>query len=105
MPNHPGRQDRSDVVGGRDERLNHGRGVAVVGILHGHAHHDPCGQVACSAVCAKWVRPSFSLVIFASGSCGCIQSSLDPFFLRVRSKRASSARVGVAVRRQTNPDQ
>ena len=41
------------------------------------------------------VLPAFMRVIFASGSCGCIQSSLDPFFGRLRSKRASSARVGV----------
>ena len=54
-------------------------------------------STACSAVCAKCVRPSFIFVIFASGSWGCVQSSLDPFFFRDRSKRASSARVGVAM--------
>ena len=43
-----------------------------------------------------WVRPSFIFVILASGPWGCVQSSFDPFFFRVRSKRASSARVGVA---------
>ena len=53
-------------------------------------------STACSAVCAKCVQPSFFFVIFASGSWGCVQSSLDPFFLRFRSNRASSARVGVA---------
>jgi hypothetical protein len=52
---------------------------------------------ACSAVCARCVRPSFVFVIFASGSCGLVQSSFDPFFFRVRSNRASSARVGVAM--------
>jgi hypothetical protein len=36
-------------------------------------------------------------VIFASGSCGLVQSSFDPFFFRFRSNRASSARVGVAM--------
>ena len=36
-------------------------------------------------------------MIFASGSLGCVQSSLDPFFGRLRSKRANSARVGVAM--------
>jgi hypothetical protein len=41
------------------------------------------------------VRPSFIFVIFASGSCGCVQSSFDPFFFRRRSIRAKSARVGV----------
>ena len=30
-----------------------------------------------------------------TGSCGCIQSSFEPFLLRVRSIRARSARVGV----------
>ena len=54
-------------------------------------------STACSAVWARCVRPSFIFVIFASGSCGFVQSSFDPFFLRVRSKRASSARVGVAM--------
>ena len=42
------------------------------------------------------MRPtSFILAIFASGSCGCIQSSFEPFFLRFRSIRARPARVGV----------
>jgi hypothetical protein len=36
-------------------------------------------------------------MIFASGSCGCVQSSFEPFFLRVRSIRAKSARVGVSM--------
>ena len=36
-------------------------------------------------------------MIFASGSCGLVQSSFDPFFFRFRSNRASSARVGVAM--------
>ena len=54
-------------------------------------------STACSALCARRVRPSFMRVIVASGSCGCVQSSLEPFFGRLRSKRASSARVGVAM--------
>ena len=49
----------------------------------------PCGPDGCD-------RPSSSR-IFASGSCGCIQSSLDPFFGRFRSSRSSSARVGVGM--------
>ena len=52
-------------------------------------------STACSAVCARCVRPSFILAIFASGSCGWVQSAFEPFFLRVRSNRANSARVGV----------
>ena len=30
-----------------------------------------------------------SVVIFASGSCGCLQSSFDPFFGRWRSRHAT----------------
>ena len=54
-------------------------------------------STACSALCAKCVRPSFIFVIFASGSCGCVQSSFEPFFFRFRSRRAKSARVGVSM--------
>ena len=54
-------------------------------------------STACSALCAKWVRPSFIFVILASGSCGCVQSSFEPFFFRFRSMRAVSARVGVSI--------
>jgi hypothetical protein len=43
------------------------------------------------------VRPSFILVIFASGSCGWVQSSFEPLFFRFRSIRARSARVGVSM--------
>ncbi len=34
---------------------------------------------ACSALCARYVRPSFIFVICASGSCGFSQSSMEPF--------------------------
>ena len=54
-------------------------------------------STACSALCARCVRPSFILVILASGSCGCVQSSFEPFFFRFRSSRAKSARVGVSM--------
>jgi hypothetical protein len=37
------------------------------------------------------------LVIFASGSCGWVQSSFDPFIFHFRSIRARSARVGVSM--------
>ena len=43
------------------------------------------------------IRPSFIFVIFASGSCGCVQSSFEPFFFRFRSIRAKFARVGVSM--------
>ena len=36
-------------------------------------------------------------MIFASGSCGWVQSSFEPFFFRCRSRRARSARVGVSI--------
>src|SRR5262245_53257498 len=54
-------------------------------------------STACSALCAKCVRPSFILVIFASGSCGWVQSSFEPLFFRFRSISARSARVGVSM--------
>ena len=54
-------------------------------------------STACSALCARCVRPSFIFVIFASGSCGCVQSSFEPFFFRFRSSRARSSRVGVSM--------
>jgi hypothetical protein len=52
-------------------------------------------STACSALCAKCVRPSFIFVILASRSYGCVQSSFEPLFLRFRSIRAKSVRVGV----------
>src|SRR5438093_7433003 len=39
-------------------------------------------SIACSALCTRCVRPSFIFVILASGSCGCVQSSFEPFFFR-----------------------
>lgn len=50
-------------------------------------------STACSALCARCARPSFIFVIFASGSRGCVHSSFEPFFLRLRSSRDRSARV------------
>ena len=42
------------------------------------------------------MRPAvLHLLILASGLCGCVQSSFDPFFFRFRSICAKSARVGV----------
>ena len=40
---------------------------------------------------------SFIFVIFASGSCGWVQSSFEPFFFRLRSTRAKSACEGVSI--------
>src|ERR1700704_2506968 len=54
-------------------------------------------STACSALWAKCVRPSFIFAIFASGSHGYIQSSFEVFFLRLRSRRARSSRVGVVI--------
>ena len=41
----PGRQDRFDLFGGGDERLDHRRGVAGGGVLHRDAHHGTRLQV------------------------------------------------------------
>src|SRR6202165_6098628 len=57
-------------------------------------------STACSALWASCVRPSFIFAIFASGSHGCFQSLFEVFFLRLRSRRARSSRVGVAIPRR-----
>jgi hypothetical protein len=54
-------------------------------------------SIACSALCAKCVRPSFIFAIFASGSDGLVQSLFDAFFFRRRSSRDSASRVGVLI--------
>src|SRR6202023_4251502 len=54
-------------------------------------------STACSALWGRCVRPSFICAIFASGSPGYFQSWFEVFFLRLRSRRASSSRVGVAI--------
>src|ERR1035437_7515618 len=51
-------------------------------------------STACSALWARRVRPSFIFATFASGSHGCFQSWFEVFFLRLRSRRARSSRVG-----------
>ena len=53
-------------------------------------------STACSALCARCVRPSFIFVTFASGSWGCVQSVFEVFFFRFRSSRARPSRVGVS---------
>ena len=54
-------------------------------------------STACSALCARCVRPSFIFVIFASGSDGFCQSVFDVRFFRRRSSRARASRVGVLI--------
>ena len=54
-------------------------------------------STACSALCARCVRPSFLLVILASGSWGFVQSSLLALCFRFLSNLAKSSRVGVAI--------
>src|SRR5271157_955748 len=54
-------------------------------------------STACSALCAKCVLPSFILAIRASGSYGFFHSLFEPFFLRLRSNRASCSRVGFSI--------
>ena len=89
--------DCFDLLGRFNPRLDAGRRVSVVGVLHVTPTIAPVSRsTACSALCAKCVRPSFIFVIFASGSWGWVQSSFEPFFFRFRSSRARSARVGVS---------
>src|SRR5438067_6091559 len=54
-------------------------------------------STACSALCARCVRPSFIFAIRASSSAGLFHSLFDVRFLRLRSNRARSSRVGVAI--------
>jgi len=54
-------------------------------------------STACSALCARCVRPSFIFAIRASPSAGLFHSLIDVRFLRLRSNRAKSSRVGVAI--------
>ncbi len=54
-------------------------------------------STACSALWARWVRPSFIFAIRASSSAGLFHSLFDVRFLRFRSSRAKSSRVGVSI--------
>src|ERR1700733_2647016 len=54
-------------------------------------------STACSALCAKCVRPSFIFVIRASPSAGLSQSLFGIRFFRLRSNRAKSSRFGVSM--------
>ena len=54
-------------------------------------------STACSALCARWVRPSFIFAIRASSSAGLFHSWLDVRFLRLRSSLTRSSRVGVSM--------
>src|SRR5437773_9853597 len=54
-------------------------------------------STACSALCARCVRPSFIFAIRASSSAGLLHSLFDVRFLRLRSNRARSSRVGVVM--------
>src|ERR1700730_5754519 len=54
-------------------------------------------SIACSALWARCVRPSFIFVTFASGSDGLLQSLFDVLLRRRRSSLASAARVGVLI--------
>ena len=89
----------SDVLGRFDQGLNAGLGVAVIGILQGDSDDRPGLEIdsMLGFVRQKCVRPAFIFVIFASGSCGWVQSSFEPFFFRFRSIRARSTRVGVSM--------
>jgi len=53
--------------------------------------------IACSALYARCVRPCFTFVMRASGSCGFTHSPFDPLPTRFRSNFANCSRVGVAI--------
>jgi hypothetical protein len=84
--------NRRRIRGDRGQRLLRKRGEL---LERPCAHLYETGGLRRAHVRGKCVRPSFIFVILASGSCGCVQSSFEPFFCRFRSIRAKSARVGV----------
>jgi hypothetical protein len=74
------------------------RRITLVGALQSDGNQRAGLQVhRMLGLWAKCVRPSFIFAIFASASHGCFQSWFEVFFLRLRSGRARSARVGVAI--------
>ena len=86
------------LLDGFGQRVRQRLRVAFISALDRHGHdrarveiHGMLGFVG------QMLRPSFILVIFASGSEGDVHSLLEPFFFRFRSSRANSARVGVSM--------
>ena len=76
-----------------------------------HRPDPPMSRVSrsapCTALYVRCVRPSLTLVILPSGSCGCFQSLFGTVFSRHRSNRSDSTRAGVgtpdcSVRRRTD---
>jgi len=88
---------RLDLLGRFNQCLAARRRVSLIGILHGDADDRARLEIDRMLGFVRQVRPSFILVIFASGSCGWVQSSFEPLFFRFRSIRARSARVGVSM--------
>ena len=66
------------------------RPVALIGASNGHGHDRAGVEIHRVLGFAGQMRPSFILVIRASGSDGEVQSVLDLFFLRFRSRRATT---------------
>ena len=69
-------------------------------------HRDNVSRVQVDRVLfigAKYVRPSFILVIFASGSFGLNQSSFEPFFFRFRGVHADRLALDQPPRRRARP--
>jgi hypothetical protein len=87
-----------DLFGSGNRRFDDRRGVPFIAPCTVTATIAPVSRsTACSALCAKCVRPSFIRVTFASGSCGLVQSLFDVFFWRLRSRRARASRVGFLI--------
>jgi hypothetical protein len=80
------------------ERLIHRCRVALIAGCSVTATTAPVSRsTACSALCARCVRPSFIFAIRASSSAGLFHSSFGIRFFRLRSSRVKSSRVGVAI--------
>ena len=83
------------LFGRRDRRRDERPRVALIGALHRHYDQRAALQIDHRlGLCARCVRPSFILAIFASGSLGFAHSLFEGCFFRLHAK---TSRVGVVI--------
>ena len=86
-----------DCHPGLDQCLIHRRGIALVRRLQGHCHHRAGVQIDGVLGLVGQVRTAFIFATRASSSTGLFHSLFEVRFLRLRSNRAKSSRVGVSI--------
>lgn len=92
------RDDRLDLLGGLDQRLDTRGGIPLIGALHGHGHHGARLQIDGVLGLVRQVRASIlHLGDLGVGVLRMGPVTLEPLFLRLRSRRAKSSRVGVCI--------